>query len=69
MGIDPTLQYCRCGYTWTPGTYHKLIMLVRGGYTYQCPQCLSTMEFRLVHHVVKVNTESIKSKGELWKNG
>ena len=67
--IDPKTQYCRCGYTWKPGTYHKLIMLLRGVYRYQCPRCLTTTEYRLVHHVVKTGTKSIKNRDRVYRNG
>jgi len=69
MSIDPTLQYCRCGCSWTPGTIHKIIMLLFGSYTRRCPQCGAVMRFRLCNHVVKVDTESIKNRSEVWRNG
>jgi len=69
MGIDPKLQYCRCGMTFTPGIYHKLLMLLFGGYSWRCPQCHSVLKFRLVYHVVKVETESIRNRDKVWRNG
>ena len=70
LGIDPRLQYCtNCGQTWKPNTYHKIVMLVRGEYTRTCPQCQTKMKFRLMHHVVKVETERIKKDYELWERG
>lgn len=67
--IDPKLHYCRCGLTWTPGTTHKLVMLIRGSYSWRCPQCHTKHTFKLIHHVVKTDTEPIKNRGEVYKNG
>jgi hypothetical protein len=64
--IDPKLQYCSCGMTWTPGTRHKILMLLFGEYTRRCPQCGTRMTFKLMNHVVKVRTEAIKDKEKLW---
>ena len=68
MSIDPKLQYCSCGCSWRPGTYHKLLMLLFGSYTYTCPHCQSRLKFRLIGHVVKVKADNVDKK-ELWKNG
>lgn len=67
--IDPKLHFCRCGCKWKPKLIHKLIMLVFGKYTKKCNQCGASMEFILVHHVVKIKTEEIKNKERIWKNG
>ena len=69
MGIDPTLQYCQCGHTFRFRTWHKLWMLLFQEYTYRCPQCHSVLKFRLISHVVKVDTVSIKNRDEVWRNG
>ena len=69
MGIDPTVHYCKCGCSWRPGTFHKLVMLVRGEYVHECPQCHTRMKFKLIYHVVKVETMEVKNRKELWKNG
>jgi len=68
--INPKLQYCTgCGMTWEPKWYHKLVMLLWGSYSRTCPRCGTVMNFRLVHHVVKVGTETIKNRDRVWKNG
>ena len=69
MGIDPKIHYCMCGLTWTPRTYHRILMLLRGSYSRRCPQCHTKHTYQLMNHVVKINTEPIKNKGEVYKNG
>ena len=69
MGIDPLQHQCRCGCSWSPGTYHKLVMLLRGHYVHTCPRCQTRMTFRLIGHVVKVETVEVKNRSEVWKNG
>ena len=68
MTIDPKLHHCKCGMTWKPKTYHKIIMLVRGEYTRKCPRCGAVMKFRLIGHVVKVSSKKVLDE-EIWKNG
>ena len=69
MVIDPKLHYCQCGCSWTPGTYHKIVMLLRGDYVRRCPQCGTIMRFVLVNHVVKVETKTIKDRDRVYRNG
>ena len=69
LSIDPELHYCYCGYTWKPGLYHKLVMLVKVEYRLTCPQCQTVMIFTLVNHVVKVKTQDIKNRDRIWENG
>jgi len=69
MKIDPTLQYCTCGHTWKPKTMHKILMLLFGSYTWTCPQCHTQIKFKLINHVVKIETKVIKNKEKMWKNG
>ena len=69
MTIDPTLEYCNCGLTWRPKLYHKILMLVFGEYTRTCPRCGTRLTFKLANHVVKIRTETIKDKEEVYKNG
>ena len=69
VSIDPKLQYCQCGYTFVPGTVMKMRMLLFGECSWRCPQCHSVLKFRLISHVVKVDTVSIKNRSEVWKNG
>lgn len=67
MNIDPKLQTCsNCGCSWSPGTIHKIIMLIFGCYIWTCPQCQSRLEFRLMNHVVKVNTEKVLDE-RIWR--
>lgn len=67
---DPKSQTCtHCKCSWTPGTIHKIWMLLFGEYVRTCPQCGTRMTFKLMNHVVKVNTREIKNKGEVWRNG
>ena len=67
--VDPTLQYCNCGFTFRPGLYHKLLMLLFNSYSWRCPKCGTKLKFKLVHHVVKVDTVSIKNREKVWRNG
>ena len=69
MSIDPKIQYCTCGMTFRPGTIHKILMLLFHEYSWRCPQCGTRMTFMLANHVVKINTETIKNKGDVYKNG
>ena len=69
MGIDPKLKYCSCGYTFHVSTLQKLRMLLQDSIIITCPRCGNRMTFRLIHHTVKVNSEPIKNKGEVYKNG
>lgn len=69
MGIDPKLNYCSCGYTFTVSTLQKLRMLLQDSIIITCPRCGNRMTYRLIHHTVKVNSEPIKNKGEVYKNG
>ena len=68
MRMDPTLQHCQCGFSWRPGTFEKIIMLLFGEYTKKCPRCQTEMRCVLYHFVVC--KERIKvDKKELWKKG
>ena len=69
MDMDPKLQRCKCGYTFTPTFLMKLLMLWRGSYTYRCPRCQASMRLVLVYHVVKVDVKEVKGKEELWRKG
>ena len=69
MSIDPELNYCQCGYTFHITSWQRMRMLLHGDLIITCPQCHNRMTFRLIHHTVKVNTESIKDKGRIWRNG
>ena len=66
MPIDPTLEHCSCGYSWRPGTLSKIVMLVKGEYVWTCPQCQSRLTFKLIHHVVKVDTKRVLDES-IWK--
>ena len=66
---DPRLQRCKCGYSFIPSTFMKVIMLVKGEYVKTCPRCQSRMRLKMIHHIVKVDTVSIKNRDEMWKNG
>lgn len=66
--IDPKNQYCKCGYSWRPGTISKIIMLLYGSYTKTCPQCQSKLRLKLVHYVICDKCETILDE-EIWKNG
>ena len=67
--INPKLQYCPCGNTFQPKTHHKLIMLIKDDYTWTCPQCGAKLKFRLINHVVKLDTVVIKNKKKIWRKG
>jgi hypothetical protein len=64
--MNPKLQYCKCGYSWTPGTYHKIMMLLKGEYVWTCPRCQSRLTFPLIGHVVKVDTVKVLDE-RIWK--
>lgn len=64
--MNPKIQYCQCGCSWTPGTYHKIMMLLKGEYVWTCPQCQSRLTFKLIHHVVKVDTVKVLDE-RIWK--
>ena len=65
--IDPTLHYCTCGQTFKPRQYHKLLMLLQGEYSWRCPHCQTMMTFKLIHHVVKIETKPNKELNQLWE--
>ena len=67
LGIDPRVHRCVCGLSWKPTTFHKIVMLVRGGYSRKCPQCGTVMRFRFIGHVVKVEQTEVKGKSDLWR--
>ena len=68
MSFKPQIKKCRCGNTFEPRIWHKIIMLIRGEYVWTCNQCGSRYEFILVNHVVKNKSYYNDLKG-LWKNG
>lgn len=67
--MDARMQYCRCGYSFIPSFFMKLLMLVRGEYNMTCPQCGSVMKFVLVNHVVKTGVIENKNREKLWEYG
>ena len=68
MSIDPTRQYCQCGYSWRPTVYQKIVMLLRGRYVRKCPRCQCKMTLVLYSFVVCKRREQV-DKRELWKHG
>ena len=67
MNIDPKVIKCtNCGCSWKPGTIPKLRMLLFGDYTRNCPQCGTRMKYRLVYHVVKIESKKILSES-IWR--
>ena len=68
MSIDPKLQYCSCGYCWTPGLYEKIVMLIRGEYVKKCPRCQTRLHCKLYNFVVIKERDRIDKK-ELWRKG
>ncbi len=65
--LNPKLQYCRCGYTFTPTLIMKLRMLIKGSYIYHCPVCHRSLKLILVNHVVCVDSkENLDEK--IWRN-
>ena len=65
--MNPKNQYCKCGRVWQPKLHHKILMLVFGEYTHTC-SCGNRLKFKLIHHVVKIESENLDKK-ELWKRG
>ena len=68
MKHDPKRQYCQCGYSWRPGTFEKLVMLIFGKYVKRCPRCQSRMKLVLYNFVVCKEREKV-DKRELWEHG
>ena len=68
MKHDPKRQYCQCGYSWRPGTFEKVMMLLKGGYVKTCPRCQCKLHLVLYNFVVCKKREQVDNK-ELWKNG
>ena len=66
--MNPENQYCRCGYKFTPGLLMKIRLLIFDEMIWTCPQCGSRLKFKLIHHVVKIESENLDKK-ELWKRG
>ena len=64
--MNPKIQYCQCGYQWIPGTYHKIMMLLKGEYVWTCPKCQARITFQLIGHVVKVDTVKVLDE-RIWK--
>ena len=64
--MNPKKQYCQCGYSWTPGTIEKIIMLLRGKYVRKCPRCQCKMTLVLYNFVVCKERETLDKK-ELWR--
>ena len=68
MGIDPKIIKCtNCNCSWKPGTLHKIRMLLFGDYTRYCPQCGTRMRYKLIYHVVKVESKKILDEN-IWRN-
>ena len=68
MIVDPKSQKCLCGYSWKPGIFQKMIMLLTGSYTKTCPQCHGKMTLKMIYHVVIVERENV-TKEDIWRNG
>lgn len=64
--MNPKIQYCQCGYEWEPKLYHKVLMLVFGGYVWTCPHCQARVTFCLIGHVVKVDMVKVLNE-DIWK--
>lgn len=66
---DPKSQKCtHCECSWTPGTHHKILMLLLGKYSWTCPRCGAVMTYRLINHVVKVDSKKVLNE-RIWENG
>ena len=65
--MDPLEHRCRCGYRFHISIFQKLLMLLFGDYLFICPVCHRRLKFRLVYHVVKVESKEM-NKG-VWENG
>ena len=68
MSSNPKIKKCRCGNTFEPRIWHKIVMLVKGYYIWTCNNCQNQYKFVLINHVVKVETVNVDKK-ELWKHG
>ena len=51
---DPTLERCKCGYTWRWSKWQLILMLIRGKYIHTCPKCMCMTEHVLIYHVVRM---------------
>ena len=68
MSIDPTRQYCQCGWSFRPSSWQKVLMLLFGKYSMRCPRCQTRMTLVLYNFVVCKERENV-DKRELWKHG
>ena len=66
MSIDPKLQYCQCGYTWKFSKWELLLMFLGIRNTFRCPQCQAVMEFKLIHHTVKIKSKNVLDE-DIWR--
>ena len=67
MGNDPKREYCSCGYSFTPSTLLKIILLVKGDYVKRCPRCQAEMELHLSHFVY-VKRRKDNTDKRIWEN-
>ena len=63
---DPKREYCKCGYSFIPSTYMKLIMLIRGRYVLTCPHCQSKLSLKMVHYVIVDKRDNVRDE-RIWE--
>ena len=44
-------EYCSCGYSFTPSTFLKVLLLLRGDVVKRCPRCGAVLTLHLSHFV------------------
>ena len=66
--VNPKLQFCKCGYSFTPSVFMKILMLLCGKYVMVCPRCGSRITLKLINHVVVVKRESVID-AIVWERG
>ena len=61
------MNYCTgCGAEIDFNKYQKAFMMIKGDLVYRCPRCQTEIRFRLIEHVVKMESGVI-DKTEIWK--
>ena len=74
--IDPLKRSCICGYFWHFNKFDYIRMILFGGLTYTCPQCLRKHQYKLIYHAVEEfnptkneNKLLIDKKSDVWRKG
>ena len=74
MRNDPKREYCSCGYSFTPSTLIKIILLLKGDYVKRCPRCGRIHKYRMTYYCNEIfdkdskedNKALVEGKKSLW---